>query len=222
MTALQSYHGLATQPSLKPLYKALADDLQREGAARARFRASLETADENARVEFINGEVVTQMPTKDRHSVVVRNTASLAHYYVLKKKSGAVRSEQSLTGFPRNDLAPDVCYWTRAKAKRIKPDLFVYPVPDFVVEVLSPSTERRDRGVKFRDYEANGVSEYWIVDPVARSVEQYLLRDGRYELVGKFTRGTIRSQVIKGFVIPVKAIFDEAENFAAMRKLFAK
>lgn len=222
MTALQAYNEVAGLPRLKLHYEALADTLRREATARKKFRASLERGDEHARVEFISGKVVTEMPTKDRHSQAVRNTATLAHHYVFKKKIGTVRSEQSLAEFPRNDFAPDVCYWKRAKAKLIDPDMLIYPIPDFVVEVLSPSTERRDRGVKFRDYEANGVAEYWIIDPVARSIEQYVLRDGRYDLIGKFTKGTIRSHVIKGFAMPVKAAFDEAENYAAMSRLFAK
>ncbi|GAB2598351.1 Uma2 family endonuclease [Spirosoma areae] len=39
------------------------------------------------------------------------------------------------------------------------------PAPDLVIEVLSKSTARRDRGVKFTDYAANGIAEYWIVNP---------------------------------------------------------
>jgi len=46
--------------------------------------------------------------------------------------------------------------------------------------VLSPSTEKRDRGIKFRDYELHGVGEYWIVDTVAESVKLYLLAGETY------------------------------------------
>ena len=49
--------------------------------------------------------------------------------------------------------------------------------PDLVVEILSPSSVRRDRVLKLRLYERAGVGEYWIVDPVARHVEKYR-RDG--------------------------------------------
>ena len=58
----------------------------------------------------------------------------------------------------------------------------VYGAPDFVVEVLSPSTAKNDRGYKKDAYAAAGVKEYWIVSPSDKSVEQYLLQDGQFVL----------------------------------------
>lgn len=53
----------------------------------------------------------------------------------------------------------------------------VYGAPDLVVEVLSPGTEKRDRGIKKNLYEKCGVKEYWLVNPETKSVEVYLLID---------------------------------------------
>ena len=50
------------------------------------------------------------------------------------------------------------------------------PAPDFIAEILSDSTASVDRGVKFQDYAAHGVGEYWIVDPVQQTIEQYRLQ----------------------------------------------
>ena len=58
----------------------------------------------------------------------------------------------------------------------------VHGVPDMVVEVLSKSTKKKDVSIKKDLYEFNGVREYWIVDPWAKSVAVYLLRDGKYFL----------------------------------------
>ena len=58
----------------------------------------------------------------------------------------------------------------------------IYGAPDLVVEILSPSTARYDRGRKMKAYERHGVREYWIVDPVNRSIEQYILESGKFEL----------------------------------------
>ena len=58
----------------------------------------------------------------------------------------------------------------------------VYGVPDFVVEILSYSTKRKDRTLKKDIYEKNGVKEYWIVNPWEKSVEVYILRNGKFEL----------------------------------------
>lgn len=63
----------------------------------------------------------------------------------------------------------------------------VYGAPDLVVEVLSPSTAKNDKGYKKTVYESSGVPEYWIVDPVGRSIEVYLLQDSRYVLDNIYT-----------------------------------
>ena len=58
----------------------------------------------------------------------------------------------------------------------------VHGAPDLVVEVLSPGTARQDRREKKDVYERCGVREYWIVIPKARSIEQYLLEEGKFLL----------------------------------------
>jgi Uma2 family endonuclease len=58
--------------------------------------------------------------------------------------------------------------------------------PDIVVEILSPSTQRRDKLDKRNTYAAYGVPEYWVVDPVSGSLELHELMNGRYELVDVF------------------------------------
>ena len=58
----------------------------------------------------------------------------------------------------------------------------VHGAPDLVVEVLSPSTAKHDRGRKKQVYEQCGVSEYWIVDPANKTLEQYLLQQGAFTL----------------------------------------
>ena len=189
-----------------------------EDAARRRFR---ETRDEDVRAEFINGEVITQMSSRDRHMLSVKFIAALVDLFVRSRKRGAVRVEQALTEFPRNDYVPDICFWPSAKSVHFTGETTHYPVPDFICEVLSPITESRDRGVKFEDYAAHGVSEYWIVDADRRVIEQYIARDGVYILAGAFSEGSIRSTVIAGFEMQVTAAFDDETNLEAQRKILA-
>ena len=85
--------------------------------------------------------------------------------------------------------------------------------------MLSNSTEARDRGVKFEDFAANSVGEYWIVDADASIIEQYVLRSGEYELALKSSSGRLRSEVIDGFQIDVESLFDEDRNLDALRTL---
>lgn len=101
----------------------------------------------------------------------------------------------------------------------------VHGVPDFVVEVLSPSTAKNDRRHKKDEYEAAGVREYWIVDPENRSVEVYLLQNGKFVLddvysiypdymLGKMTeeekmnlKTTFRCSLYEDFSISISSIF---------------
>ncbi len=64
----------------------------------------------------------------------------------------------------------------------------IYGVPDMVVEVLSPSTRVRDLTVKKDAYETNGVKEYWIVDPYMKTVDVYVLHDGKYKLENSYAK----------------------------------
>lgn len=66
---------------------------------------------------------------------------------------------------------------------------------------------QRDRGIKFEDFAAHGTAEYWIVDPIAERIEQYLLKDGSYERVAN-EGGVVRSAAVAGFELPERALFD--------------
>jgi Uma2 family endonuclease len=97
--------------------------------------------------------------------------------------------------------------WTHAP--RPAPDRFLTVVPDLIVEILSPSTARRDRGLKRDIYERNGVREYWLVDP-SRQAITVLVRDdrGRLGSDGTATRDQAASSVLlPGFTVRPADIF---------------
>lgn len=163
---------------------------------------------EDTKAEFINGEVVVQSPAKDRHTVASMNLSFLLGSFVEHHDLGAVRSETCLITLTRNDYLPDVCFFGREKSAEISPNQMKYPAPDFIAEILSPSTADVDRTTKFEDYEAHGVAEYWLVDPDKQVVEQYVLHDGVYELLFKVGSGDLTSKTITNLTIPIAAIFD--------------
>jgi Uma2 family endonuclease len=125
-----------------------------------------------------------------------------------------------MSTFTRNDYEPDLVFFGNEKASTFKEDQTLFPVPDFIVEVLSKSTTKYDRGIKFDDYETHQVKEYWIIDPHSEVIEQYLLEDNRYELALKSSNGTIKSLEITGFEIPIRAVFEEKLNFDILQTLF--
>ena len=82
--------------------------------------------------------------------------------------------------------------------------------PDFVIEILSPSTAYRDRGVKFETYEKYGVSEYWLIDPELKFVEIYRQQDKTFKRQGIYKSGqTFTSSVLGDVSVPVNALFAE-------------
>ncbi len=83
-------------------------------------------------------------------------------------------------------LVPDLAGWRRERMPRLPRDHRFEVVPDWVCEILSPSTARTDRVVKMPIYARYGVSCLWLVDPLVRTLEVFALRDGRWTVIGLF------------------------------------
>ncbi len=82
--------------------------------------------------------------------------------------------------------------------------------PDLAVEVLSRSTEWRDRGRKMELLARSGVPEYWIADPVRNVLEIYELKDGRYLLTGAYQEpAQVCSPTLDGLTFDVHRVFEE-------------
>jgi Uma2 family endonuclease len=207
---------LLDSPCLPEIAEALQARMRDEAARRQTFREQI--ADDQ-KAEFIQGEVIVHSPARNQHLIARQHLERLLGIYVSLHGLGEVRSEKCLCAFPRNDYEPDVVFFGPAKAATFTPGTLKFPIPDFIVEVLSETTEARDRGVKFQDFEAHGVNEYWIVDAEARTVEQFVRRGERFQLALKSGSGEITSPTIAGLCLPVRAIFDPAENVATVRRL---
>jgi Uma2 family endonuclease len=84
---------------------------------------------------------------------------------------------------------------------------FLRVVPDLVVEVLSPRTASNDRGEKKAIYQLNGVREYWLVDPRARSLSVFLLEGDRFDLGQSFAEtASFESSVLAGLLVHVSEL----------------
>ncbi|HLX62165.1 MAG TPA: Uma2 family endonuclease [Planctomycetota bacterium] len=207
---------LRHSPKLPDIVAELKGVLDIESRRRQRF---YEEMTEDMKIEFIDGEVVLHSPARNVHLIVTDLLNKLLSAWVDDRKLGQVKSEKCLCVFPRNDYEPDIVFFTAERAAKFGPEMLKFPVPDFAVEVLSESTEENDRGVKFDDYDAHGVREYWMIDCAAETVEQYVLRNKRFELALKSASGEVASEVITGFRIPIRAIFDMDANCAALRAM---
>lgn len=194
-------------PDAPFLVQNLQETLKKESKKRLAFYNQIT---EQEKAEFINGEVIIHSPVMKRHHDVGYTLSRIMEEFIIQNDLGFMGFEKIMIALTRNDYEPDICYFKPEKAKKFKSDQVLFPAPDLIVEILSKSTAKNDRGIKFQDYELHGVSEYWIIDSKNKSLEQYCLSSNKkYKLNLKAKSGEIESQAIKGFRIPIEAIFDK-------------
>lgn len=197
---------LRHSPALPEAIRYLQSLWEDEQRARQRF---YEEITDDVKAEFIDGEIVVHSPARLAHL----EARDHIHFYLRElvqrlNLGGKVLGEKACCHFPRNSYEPDVVYFGSEKSAKLNPETVIFPIPDLAVEILSESTARRDRGVKFQDFETHGVVEYWIVDAESSVLEQYVLaKDGRYELRIKSGTGELTSPVLGGVVIPIRELW---------------
>jgi Uma2 family endonuclease len=108
-----------------------------------------------------------------------------------------------------NIVQPDVIYICKENIGIIR-DGFVFGVPDLLVEILSDSTGRRDKTIKKALYERCGVKEYWLADPIYRTIDQFVLENVGYRLMATLTEADrLQSPIIPCLNIDLSVIFPE-------------
>jgi Uma2 family endonuclease len=221
MTAIATIKDqLLSRPDLPRVVQELLDDLEQE---RLKRNAFYEWVTPDMKAEFINGEIIEHSPASDGHNTSRHQLAKLTSTFVFEHDLGESRDEKAMIRLPRNDYEPDVVFWKKTISAHFIEGQTHYPTPNWVVEILSEGTAKRDRGIKFEDYAANGIQEYWIIDPKNKMVEQYFLEGEVYVLHKKLGMGDhLESKVIQGFAIPVAAIFDKKANHEALLAILSK
>ncbi|MCL2753234.1 MAG: Uma2 family endonuclease [Defluviitaleaceae bacterium] len=137
---------------------------------------------EEQKYEILNGVKYMSPRPSTPHS----DTAGSAFYMFKNYFKGSncrVYFEPNLTLSDKDMVHPDVA--VVCDADKIKMD-GIHGAPDLIVEILSPSTSKRDRGYKFNLYEKHGVTEYWMVDTKNRTITVYMLNDDRYYLDNEY------------------------------------
>lgn len=133
--------------------------------------------------ELIAGELVEMTrPTREHYLVSTYLIESLGPHARRLKGELAPEPNLYLPGV-EEVYHPDLVYVAAAR-KRMCRKKGIYGAPDVVCEILSPTTERKDRGVKLEDYRRARVSHVWLITPESPVlVEEYVLgQDGRYVL----------------------------------------
>lgn len=89
--------------------------------------------------------------------------------------------------FGEDVLVPDLAGWRRERLPESPSAPYITLAPDWVCEILSPSTGKFDRMKKLPLYARQGVRHAWIVDPLERTLEVMRLEDGRWSILGSYT-----------------------------------
>ncbi len=129
--------------------------------------------------EILNGKITAMSPRPSmNHYLISENVHRILSNYFDGKPCKAFGDGVDLYLNEKDRFIPDgmvVCN------REIITYDGVRGTPDLVLEILSPSTIKRDRIYKKNAYERAGVREYWLIDPMNKSVEVYILKSGKYE-----------------------------------------
>ena len=176
--------------------------------------------------EIIGGEKFMSPAASLTHSNIIGRLYLFIGNHLMANKSGYVYPDDVDVHFSDGSIyKPDLVVVLKSNEKILAGRKNIYGAPDMVVEVLSHSTRKKDLTVKKDTYEAQGVKEYWIIDPRAKSVTVYLLRDGKYFLDDIYTlldeddlklldedeKATVKYKVpvsiLEGLEIPIEFVF---------------
>ncbi|HWK90565.1 MAG TPA: Uma2 family endonuclease [Longimicrobium sp.] len=174
---------------------------------------------DGTRAEWVDGEIIYMSPQSDRHYLISGFLYRVLHGFVLRNGIGGFVGQAGFqVRLGRSGREPDVVYLTPEHRHRFK-KTWIEEAVDLAVEIISPDSRLRDRHDKFREYAQAGVAEYWIIDPVAETVEVYRLGgSGAYEPRPLGDPPRIQSEVIPGLWIdPAWLWADEPDDRTAYK-----
>jgi Uma2 family endonuclease len=162
------------------------------------------------RYELIDGEAYMMSTPSRLHQEISRELLGALWDFLRGKPCKVYGAPFSVRLAPAEDQSDDTV---------VEPDIVVVcdssklddrgcnGAPDLVIEILSPSTIRYDRIIKFQKYREAGVREYWIVDPEEKILTAFVLKNGEYVASAYEDTDTAPVTVLPGCEISLKAVF---------------
>jgi Uma2 family endonuclease len=167
----------------------------------------MQMPDDGKRREIIDGELyVTPSPVNYHQKILFNLTLALGKF-LEDHPIGELRFAPLDVILGEHDVVEPDLLFVLNEHRDILQD-WVRGVPDLVIEILSPSTEARDRGIKLKAYARYGVEEYWIVDPNAQVIEIYRLASKGFHLAATFAKGAkAETPLLPGLSLDVALVF---------------
>ncbi|HEX2568405.1 MAG TPA: Uma2 family endonuclease [Polyangia bacterium] len=135
--------------------------------------------------ELINGDLYTSplLPPRHAHAASRLGFLIMAPFDLTRRGPGSwVFLNKPELHWGRDVLVPDIAGWRRERMPRIPDGVGIELPPDWVCEVLSPTTTAHDRARKMPIYLRAGVTHFWLIDPVAQTVEIFRSQSGCWSL----------------------------------------
>jgi Uma2 family endonuclease len=211
---------MVQQPTTAPL----TDDLR----LRLSYDDFLALIANHAHAEWVDGEAIRFLPSETKHQRLSRLLYCLLGLYVEHFGLGEVFDAPYEMVLQPGKLSrePDLLFVAREHAGRITAERLNGPA-DFVIEIVSDSSATRDREIKFAEYEAAGIPEYWLIDPrpgQRRFLPFALSAAGRYEPVAPDAQGRVHSAAIPGFWLDPAWLWQEPlpDTLSLLKLILAK
>jgi len=136
--------------------------------------------------EIIAGELVTQPRPGPKHARASSAVGAILFNEYDFKSAGGPQGwwiiDEPECHLSADVVVPDVAGWKKTSMSELPDTAWFETPPDWVCEVISPSTAKYDRGSKRDIYAREGVGFLWIVDPITRIIEVFAMKDGRWTL----------------------------------------
>jgi Uma2 family endonuclease len=163
--------------------------------------------DDGKRREIIEGELfVTPSPASNHQRILLNLAWAFREYLKVHSVGELLIAPLDVILSEYDVLEPDLLFVLKEHQTIVRD--WVRGAPDLVVEILSPTTEARDRGPKMKAYARFGVGEHWIVDPVAQAIEVYRLAAGGFQLAQTCAEDEpLETPLLPGFLLPVGSLF---------------
>ena len=152
--------------------------------------ADLEAVPEHLVAEILDGALVTHPRPAPKHAVAASLLGVEIGDAFQRGRSGPggwVLIDEPELHLGEDVIVPDLAGWRRERFPGLPEEAYFETPPDWVCEVLSPSTERYDRNIKRRVYSRAKVSFCWLLDPRAEIVEAFTLSADKWVLNGVFS-----------------------------------
>jgi Uma2 family endonuclease len=152
--------------------------------------ADLEAVPPHLVAEIIDGELVTHPRPAPPHSAAssaLGGKLSNPFQFGEGGPGGWVFLVEPELHFGPEVVVPDIAGWRRERLSRAPETAYLEIAPDWLCEVISPSTEAYDRGAKRRIYGEVGVAHLWLLNPTARLLEVFARSENQWRLFGTFS-----------------------------------